>query len=279
MIKIFLFLIICINIYAYDINEIRKDFFYSVVSKQLLQSKDTKELEKRKLKRKRQSLLWEEDIKRYKRLIFSKINKNKIKNDEYFSVVNLKKQIYTILLYVKKEDKLYLIGSDLISSGNKNKEVEVKYGDDHYFDTPTGLYEVKKGWRSKGKYKDINKTVQSFGKKDRFIFYIGKMTKQRYNSFNHGVKIKNQKNYNLINDTLNFAMHSYNTKNKNFKFGKKESHGCVRMSDELNQFLDKNLVLHKNFFNNNKWKLKNSKKPKDIKNIRLKGAYILIIDK
>jgi hypothetical protein len=50
------------------------------------------------------------------------------------------------------------------------------------------------------------------------------------------------------------------------------------MSDELNIFLDNNLVLHKNFFNKNKWRLKKSTKPTDMKDLNLKGSYLIIID-
>ena len=273
--KLIIFIFIYINTYAYDIQEIRKDFFHNVIEKQILKLKTKKEINDEINKRKQQSILNKQEIARYKKIIFKEIKKENIHSNEYFSIVNLKKQIYTILLYDRNIDKLYLIGSDLISSGNMKKETEVKYGEDHYFDTPIGVYEVKRGWRSDGKYKTTNKIIQSYGSKERFIYYFGNMHQKRYNSFKKRKKINNIKKYKIIDDNLNFAIHSY--KNKNYKFGSKQSHGCVRMSDELNVFLDNNLVLHKNFFYNDRWKLKYSKKPHNIKNIEIKGAFLFII--
>ena len=277
--NILITIILSINLFAYDIQELRKDFFYNVVSKQLLKISNNSELRKAIKIRKKQSILSVDDIQRYKKIIFKNINKRNIKNDEYFSVVNLQRQIYSILIYVKKEDKLYLIGSDLIASGDMQREVEIKYGEDHYFDTPTGIYEVKKGWRSTGKYKDKEKTIQSYGSKGRFVYHFGNMKQSRLNSFIKGKKISNKKDYYTIDDTLNFAIHSYNLKDPNYKLGVKASHGCVRMSDELNSFLDSNLVLHKNFYKNKRWKLTYSYEPKNIKNIDLKGSYLIIIEK
>ena len=277
--KIIISLFIFINLNAYNIKEIRKDFFHNVVEKQILKLKTKEEIDNEIKQRKKQSILNKKEILRYKEIIFKEVGKKYLQNDEYFSIVNLEKQIYTVLLYIKEENKFYLIGTDLISSGNMNKETEVKYGEDHYFNTPVGVYEVKKGWRSNGKFKSDNKIIQSYGSKGRFIYYFGNISQERYNSFNRRRKINNVKNYKKINDNLNFAIHSYRNKNQNYKLGSKQSHGCVRMSDELNMFLDDNLVLHKNFFYNNKWKLKYSNKPNNIKNKDLKGSFLIIINK
>jgi len=275
--KIVLGLFISINLLASDVKTLRDDFFHNVVEKQLLKIDSQKELQKAIKQRKNQSILSKRDIKRYEDII-KNIGKKNLLNDEFFSIVNLKRQIYSILLYKKDKNRFYLIGSDLISSGNKNREEEVKYGEDHYFDTPIGIYEVKQGWRSTGKFKDKDKTIQSYGKKDRFIYYFGKMTQKRYNSFKKGQKIKSKNDYQIIDDTLNFAIHSYTNKKNKYKLGQKASHGCIRMSDELNIFLDNNLVLHKNFFNKNKWRLKKSTKPTYMKDLNLKGSYLIIID-
>ena len=279
MTKIILTLLLSINIFAYDISEIRKDFFYNVVLKQLLKNKQQQELKKAVRIREIQTKLTDNDIQRYKKIIYKKIGKNNIKDNEYFSIVNLQKQIYSILLYIKKEEKLYLIGSDLISSGNMQREVEIKYGQDHYFDTPIGLYEVNKGWRSTGSYKDANKTIQSYGSEGRFVYHFGNMIMPRYHSFTkQKTKIKHKKDYIMIKDTLNFAIHSYNLKDANYSLGYKASHGCVRMSDELNLFLEDNLVLFKKMYNHNKWKLPLSYEPKNIKYKNLRGSYLIIIN-
>jgi len=278
--KIILIIVLSISACSYDINEIRKDFFYNVVIKQLLKNKKQNELKDAVIIREKQTKLTKKDILRYKNIIYKKIGKENIKANEYFSIVNLEKQIYTILLYIKDEEELYLIGSDLISSGNMQREVEIKYGQDHYFDTPTGVYEVKKGWRSTGSYKDVNKTIQSYGSKDRFVYHFGNMIMPRYHSFTskHN-KIKDKKDYIMIKDTLNFAIHSYNLKDGKYSLGYKASHGCVRMSDELNLFLENNLVLFKNMYKQDKWKLSLSYEPKSIKYKELKGSYLIIINK
>ena len=277
--KIILVIVISLNLFAYDIDEIRKDFFYNVILKQLLKNKKQKELKHEVQIRESKTKLSNDDILRYKKIIYNKIGKKNIKVNEYFSIVNLEKQIYSILLYIKNEEKLYLIGSDLISSGNMQREVEIKYGQDHYFDTPIGIYEVTKGWRSTGSYKDENKTIQSYGSKGRFVYHFGNMLMPRYHSFTkQRTKIKDKKDYIMIKDTLNFAIHSYNLKDANYSLGYKASHGCVRMSDELNLFLEDNLVLFKNFYKQNKWKSTLSYEPKSIKYDDLKGSYLIIIN-
>jgi len=156
-----------------------------------------------------------------------------------------------------------------------NREEEIKNGEDHYFDTPVGVFNVKDAWRSEGKYKEGTKS-QSYGSKDNFVYYFGKMIVNRLNSFDkRGRKLEYVKDYKLIRDTLNFAIHSHNSDEK---VGVKNSHGCVRLSDELNVFLEQNLVLHKNFFKNEKWNLKYSFKPKKIINQNIKGSYLIIVD-
>ena len=280
MIKSLLILILTINLFSNEIDDLRKDFFYNVVLKQLLKNKQQNKLKIAVKVRKIQTTLSIEDIKRYKKIIINSIGKNNISSMEYFSIVNLQKQIFTILLYSKDDDKLYLIGSDLISSGNKNREEEIKYGEDHYFDTPVGVFNVKKGWRSTGSFKDKNKTIQSYGSKGRYVYHFGNMLESRYHSFTKNrSKIKNKKDYIIIKDQLNFAIHSYNLKDPTYKLGYKASHGCVRMSDELNLYLENNLVLLKNFYKNNKWKSHYSKEPNNIKYKKYKGSYLIIIDK
>lgn len=201
----------------------------------------------------------------------------KLNNMEFVSAVDLKKQLYTVFLYDKQRDKFYKIGTDLISSGDKNKEGSIHWGDDHYFDTPTGLFKIKTGWRSKGQYKTYkNERYQPYGSKNRFIYYIGKVPSERYNVFDRNKqKIKEKENWNFVQDSLNFAMHSHIS---NAPLGQKYSHGCIRMRDEFNYFLDTNSVLHKPFFKEKKWKLRFTKKPKELKYQEFAGEYIVIFN-
>ncbi|HFU75902.1 MAG TPA: hypothetical protein ENK66_06610 [Arcobacter sp.] len=201
-----------------------------------------------------------------------------LKDHEFISTIDLSRQTLIIFLYDKKNDVFHKIGTDLISSGDKNREGEITWGDDHFFDTPTGVFQIKEGWRSEGQYKTYkDETYQPYGSKDRFIFHVGKIETTRYNVFDRNKqKIINQKNWVIIDDTVNFALHSHRSK---APLGIASSHGCVRMSDELNYFLDTNAVLHKRFFRDDKWRLRFTKKPKNLKYQEFAGEYIVIFDK
>ncbi len=218
--------------------------------------------------------------KKYFNKIIEKIEE-KIENKIFFysqfvSVVDLERQLLIVLFYEDKDDKFYFIGSDLISAGDINREGEVKKGQDHYLKTPIGLYQIKKGWRSEGKYSIDNETL-AYGSKGRFIYYLGKHKTIRYNTFTQdGEKMYDKEDWNLISDTLNLAIHSHKS---TAKMGKAYSHGCVRMTNELNCFLDNQLILHKNFLKNGDWKLKFAKEPNSLKNKNIAGEYLIIFDK
>jgi len=155
------------------------------------------------------------------------------------------------------------------------REKEIMYGENHYLKTPTGIFKSKIGWRSEGKKSDDNVTL-GYGKKDRFIFYFGKLDTIRYNTFDKNKqKIKDPKKWKLITDKLSFAVHAHQSSKS---MGTPNSHGCVRMSDELNRFLDNNSVLHKNMYKNEKWLSKYSKEPRDSKYHNLSGEYLIIFD-
>ncbi len=111
----------------------------------------------------------------------------------------------------------------------------------------------------------------------RYVFYFGKQKSIRYNTFdkNHN-KIYDTKKWKLITDKLEFALHSHKSDKP---MGKPYSHGCIRMSDELNRFLDNYLVLHKHMFDGKKWLHKYSKEPNDPKYNELAGEYLIIFDK
>jgi len=130
--------------------------------------------------------------------------------------------------------------------------------------------------RSDGKFKKYDNTTQAYGSKGRFIYYFGKMNAKRYDTFDKNTeKIKDLNTSKIIDDTLNFAIHSHNS---NSKLGEKLSHGCVRLSDDLNLFLENNLVLHKNFYKDGKWKLRFSYEPKNVVNKNLSGSHIFILE-
>ncbi len=271
--------LVVLNLFAVDIEQLKQEFYKDVVLQNINHTYLTKhDREEAILYHKKVTFLYKKSFDKMVKIIKNKIKTDHINHDEYFSFIDLKQQTFIVMLYLYDKNKIYHIGSDLISTGNMDMEQKVKYGEDHYFETPVGEYEIKKGWRSDGKFKDYNKTIQPYGSKGCFIYYVGKVVAKRYNTFDSNkTKILDKQKYKIYYDTLNFAIHSYNLNDKIYKRGFKSSHGCVRLSDYLNRFLDKHLVLHENFFRNGKWRLKLSAKPKNIINYNIKGKYLFIL--
>jgi hypothetical protein len=208
---------------------------------------------------------------------------NKLKNKDidlsytqFVSIIDLDKQLYIVTLWDQEKQEFEYIGKDLISSGNMNREGEVKYGEDHYLKTPAGVFKSKYGWRSEGK-RGTDKASLGYGYKDRYIFYFGKQTSIRYNTFDQNrKKIYNPDKWQLIKDQLEFAVHSHKSSKP---MGQPNSHGCIRMTDELNRFLDNNSILHKNMLEGEKWLHKYAQEPSEPKYHNLAGEYLIIFDK
>ena len=116
-----------------------------------------------------------------------------------------------------------------------------------------------------------------YGKKGRFVFYFGKQKSVRYNTFDvNGTKIIDPSKWKVISDELKFAIHAHKSTTS---LGKAHSHGCIRMSNELNVFLDNNLVFFKHLYNEKKeWIYRYKQPPKEPKNHELAGEYLLIIE-
>lgn len=205
------------------------------------------------------------------------VHKKSFTHSQFITVIDLSRQLLILLLWKDTKKSFHFIGSDLISSGNMEKESKVTIGEDHYLKTPTGIYRVKGGWRSDGKVLDDNITLP-YGKKDRFVYYFGKQKSIRYNTFDkNGTKITDKKKWQLIEGELEFAIHAHKSTTT---LGKPFSHGCIRMSNELNIFLDNNLVLHKNAFDGNrKWDMRYIQAPNYDKNNTLAGEYLFVFDK
>jgi lipoprotein-anchoring transpeptidase ErfK/SrfK len=208
-------------------------------------------------------------------LLKLKTKKINFNTTQFVSIIDLENQFYIISLWDNETKQFNYIGKDLISSGNINRESEVKFGDNHYLKTPAGIFESKLGWRSDGKFNDDNITL-GYGAKDRFVFYFGKQKTVRYNTFDKNKnKINDSSKWNLISDKLDLAVHSHKSSKP---MGEPNSHGCIRMTDELNRFIDNNLVLHKNIINDNKWLHKYAKEPEDPKYYQFAGKYLIILD-
>jgi len=198
--------------------------------------------------------------KKYFELINKKLKQKHIplQHTQYVSVIDLSKQLYILTIWDQTTNIFHYIGKDYISSGNIFREYVTKIGDDHYFKTPSGVFQIKGGWRSNGKVNKDKKTL-GYGVKNRYIFYFGKQKSIRYNVRNKNKqKIQDVDKWKLITGYLEFAMHAHQSSKP---MGKPYSHGCVRTTDELNRYMEKHHILT------------------TTKNKLIYGQYLIIFDK
>jgi hypothetical protein len=244
-----------IQLFAYDIDSIRADF----------QTELHLEPKEQKLS------------KGYYKKIKKHLHKSAklFTHTQFVTLVDLSKQILILNIWDYEKKDFYLVGFTHISSGDINREIQTKPGEDHYVKTPAGVFDIKSGWRSDGKLNDA-KTAKPYGSKDKFVFFFGTQESVRYNTFDkNGTKIKDKKKWVLIKDNLELAMHAH-TGVENF--GYPQSHGCIRMSEELNSFLDNNFVFFSHLLDGKRWTHPYEKAPKRPKNHDLAGKYLIIID-
>jgi hypothetical protein len=257
-----------------DVKKIQNDFYNTVVVKPLYLKYKEKSLVDKALKNRTKrfhiyNIYW----KKAKALLCK--HKDALSSSQFLTLVDLSKQVLLVVLWDEDKKDFHPIGFDFISSGNINREKSVKAGEDHYLKTPTGFFDLKSGWRSDGKTNEDNVTFP-YGEKDRFVFYFGEQSSLRYNTFDsNNTKVKNPKEYKLIKDKLKFAMHAHIS---NTPLGIPRSHGCIRMSNELNHYLDNNLVFFKKFYDGNKWTHPYKKPPTNPKNYNLAGEFILVVN-
>ncbi len=198
-----------------------------------------------------------------------------LKRTQFVTFVDLSRQMLMVLLWDRRLKQFHIIGSDLISSGNMEKEVRVGNGEDHYLKTPAGIFKIVSGWRSDGKVLDDGITMP-YGEKGRFVFYFGWQKSIRYNTFDeNGTKVEDKEEWNLIEDELALAIHAHRS---TASLGRPHSHGCIRMTNEMNAFLDNNLVLHKNVLEGKKWISESADPPLQPKYYDLAGEYLIIAD-
>ncbi len=211
-----------------------------------------------------------------KEVLKKKLQYKKLERSQFISFIDLSRQKIVIVLYDINENDFYPVGVDLISSGNMNREASIEYGEDHYFNSPKGVFRIRGGWRSDGEENDDG--TLGYGAKDRYIFYLGRQKSIRYNTFDkEGNKIEDKSKWKVIKDELEFAIHAHES---DMPLGGAYSHGCIRTSNELNKFLDTNLVLHKNNIDMSSfsWTQRFVSSPKDPKCHTLAGEYVIIVD-
>ena len=254
-----IFLSLFLQASTYDLEKIREDFHNKVVLNSNNKANGFK-LTKSYFNKAKKHLLKESD---------------KFGYTQFVILIDLSQQILLLTIWDQQKQDFFPIGFDYISSGDINREIETKKGEDHYVKTPAGLFDIKSGWRSNGKMNDEN-TSKPYGEKGRFVFFFGIQDSVRYNTFDRdGNKIKDKDKWVLIKDKLSLAIHAHSGVET---FGKPQSHGCIRMSEELNKFLDNNFVLFAHLLDGKKWTHPYEPEPKEPKNHELAGKYILIVD-
>lgn len=271
---LFIFLSSLLQASSLNVIEIQNDFYDTVIIKPLYAKLHKKSLVDEALKQRAKKFriynnYWKKAKKKLEK------HTQHLSSSQFLTLIDLSKQVLIVVLWDKEARDFYPIGFDFISSGNIKREKEVTNGDDHYLKTPTGFFNIKSGWRSEGEiYKD-NLTMP-YGKKDSFVFYFGEQKSIRYNTFDaNNTKIKDPKKWTVINDKLKFAMHAHIS---SIPLGTPQSHGCIRMSNDMNSYLDNNLVFFKHLYKGKKWIHPYKKPPTNPKNHELAGEFMLILD-
>lgn len=257
-----------------NVEKIQNDFYDNVIIKPLYSKYRKKSLVDLALKKRAKKFrIYNGYWKKAKKELWK--NHKYLSSSQFLTLIDLSKQVLIVVLWDNEAKDFYPIGFDFISSGNINREKEVTNGDDHYFKTPSGFFNIKSGWRSDGDiYKD--NITMPYGKKDSFVFYFGEQKSIRYNTFNeNNTKIKDPKKWKLITGKLQLAMHAHTS---SAPLGTPQSHGCIRMSNDLNIYLDNNLVFFKHLYDGKKWIHPYKKPPEEPKNHELAGEFMLILD-
>jgi len=196
-------------------------------------------------------------------------------SSQFITFIDLSKQMIFILLFEKEKQTFHFIGGDLISAGDINREKEVILGEDHFLKTPTGIFDIKSGWRSDGEILSDGYTLP-YGQNNRYVFYFGQQESIRYNTFDrNGTKLDDESSWTLIKDELSFALHAHQS--SSFR-GKPYSHGCVRTSNEFNAFLDNYHILHAKAIDGKDW-ISRSTPPNDPRYHNFAGRYLIVVDK
>ncbi|MDA3909468.1 MAG: L,D-transpeptidase [Sulfurimonas sp.] len=271
---VFLFLPLILQSSTLNIKEIQNDFYDTVILRPLYDKYRKKSLVDKALKeRAKKFRIYNSYWEKAKKELYKK--SEYLSSSQFLTLVDLSKQVLIVVLWDNEEKNFYPIGFDFISSGNIQREKDVTTGEAHYFKTPTGFFNIKSGWRSEGEiYKD--KVTMPYGKKDSFVFYFGEQKSIRYNTFDkNDTKIKNPEKWTLITDKLKFAMHAHVS---TAPLGIPQSHGCIRMTNELNIYLDNNLVFFKHLYDGKKWIHPYKKPPTRPKNHKLAGEFMLILN-
>ena len=271
----FIFISSVLQASSLNVKAIQTDFYNNVILKPLYSKYRKKSLVDKVLTQRAQKFrIYKSYWKRAKVHLFKK--REFLSSSQFLTLVDLSKQVLILVLWDNEAQDFHPVGFDFISTGNIKREKEVTNGENHYFKTPAGFFSIKSGWRSEGEMYEDNITMP-YGKKDNYVFYFGEQKSIRYNTFDaNNTKITDSKKWKIITGKLKFAMHAHIS---SLPLGLPHSHGCIRMSSDLNIYLDNNLVFFKHLYDGKKWTHPYKKPPNNPTNHSLAGEYMLIMDK
>lgn len=194
-------------------------------------------------------------------IFYKMVRQLKIFSNECFIFVdaNPNAQIIFVGIFDFENNKIHRIGIDRVSTGNSKRA--------GYWLTPSGVYENTLrniGWRALGTKND--KGWRGLGKKGSRVWDFGwQFTKETQNS-----KISERK--------IRLVLHATDPEFGTKRLGQVDSMGCVRISAEMNYFLDHYGIIDREYEknkNNKKvsWLLKKNRLPTP-----LAGKYLIIQD-
>jgi hypothetical protein len=170
---------------------------------------------------------------------------------------NTDRQIIFIFIYNVNQNKIYTIGRDLVSTGNKKRV--------GYWETPSGILENSLkfiGYRALGTKND--KGWMGLGIKGSRVWDFGwQITKKKARS-----KIKVRK--------IRLLLHATDPVDGEKRLGKANSMGCIRISAKLNNYLDYFGIIDKEYEARSKqknvsWLLRKERRP-----TLLAGKFVIV---
>ena len=183
-------------------------------------------------------------------------------HSQYFvyADVNPKTQLIFVCYYDAQTQKIEVVGTDLISSGELNKGFD-------YYVTPTGVFENlvenfgyralgtpnQEGWRGLG---PKGCRVWDFGYQKSVKIYKGGQTKSE----------------------MRLLLHATDPVAGEVRLGRADSKGCVRISQGLNHFLDKFAILDQNYEDWLKSKKKSWLMDQDRSPVKHPGKFMIVGD-
>jgi len=196
-------------------------------------------------------------------------------SNQFLLLADLRRHVMMVLFWDDAHQKFEYIGMERISAGAIERERETKPLEDHYLKTPTGIFRLKSAWRSTGEVLDDGVTMP-YGQKNRFVYYFGKQKSIRYNTFDReGNKIRDSKKWNIIGDYLQFAIHAHQSATP---LGRAASHGCIRITDGFNRYIEREWVLFAPLFAQGKWIQRHATPPPPNDHPEWAGKYLIVVD-